>query len=77
MSTKEKAIETIRKLPDDVDWPDIENKIHFMSAIERGRQDIREGKITPIKKSLEHLQDGLLNRLVTLEIVEDTESPRG
>ncbi|MCF6313542.1 MAG: hypothetical protein L3J39_13940 [Verrucomicrobiales bacterium] len=50
MSTKEKAIETIRELPDDVDWSDIENKIHFMSAIEQGRQDIREGKVTPHKE---------------------------
>ena len=44
MSTKEKAIETLRDLPEDVSWPQIEERILFLAAIEKGREDVRNGK---------------------------------
>jgi predicted transcriptional regulator len=47
MSTKELAIETIRKLPETASWEEIEERIHFCAAIERSRADIRNGDVIP------------------------------
>ncbi len=44
MSTKEKAIEALRDLPKDASWTEIEERIHFLAAVEKGRQEVREGK---------------------------------
>ena len=44
MSTKEKAIEALRDLPEDASWIEIEERIHFLSAVEKGRQDVKEGR---------------------------------
>ncbi len=55
MSTKEIALDSIKGLPEDATWEEIEERIHFMAAIERGRRDIREGKVVPheeVKESL-------------------------
>jgi predicted transcriptional regulator len=55
MSTREKAIEALRELPEDASWPDIEDRIHFLASVERGRQDIREGKVVPHEEVTEAL----------------------
>lgn len=34
MSTNELAMETIRGLPDDASWQEIEERIHFLATIE-------------------------------------------
>jgi hypothetical protein len=47
MSTKELAMETIRDLPDDVSWQEIEERIHFFAAIENARGQVRRGEVTP------------------------------
>ena len=57
MSTKELALETIRKLPEDVSWEEIEERIQFLAAVERGRQDIREGKVIPHQEVKENLKE--------------------
>ena len=44
MSTKEKAIEALRDLPEDASWVEIEEKIQFLAAVEKGRQDLQEGR---------------------------------
>ena len=44
MSTKEKAIEALRDLPEEVSWAEIEERIQFLAAIEKGRQEVKEGK---------------------------------
>lgn len=44
MSTKDKAIEALRELPEDASWPEIEERIHFLAAVEKGRQEVRDGK---------------------------------
>ncbi len=56
MSTKELAIKTIQELPDDADWEVIEERIRFLAALERGMDDIRQGKVVPheaVKRDLE------------------------
>ena len=47
MSTKEIALASIQGLPDSATWEDIEERIRFLAAIEKGRKDIREGKVVP------------------------------
>ncbi len=47
MSTKEIALASIQGLPDSATWEEIEERIRFLAAIERGRKDIREGKVIP------------------------------
>jgi len=55
MTSKEVAIKTIQDLPDSVTWADIEERIRFLAAIDRGLADIKSGKIIPhqeVKESL-------------------------
>lgn len=47
MSTKELALETIKDLPDDASWRQIEERIRFMAAIEEARGEARRGEVTP------------------------------
>ncbi len=47
MSTKEIVLASSRELPDSASWEDIEERIRFLAAIEKGRQDIRAGKVVP------------------------------
>lgn len=56
MSTKERAIISIQELPDTATWEEIEERIRFLAAIEKGREDIKSGKVIPheeVKKNLE------------------------
>jgi len=57
MSTKELALETIRKLPDTVSWEEIEERIQFLAAVERGRQELRKGKVIPHQEVKENLKE--------------------
>ncbi|QXD25027.1 hypothetical protein F7C95_03770 [Opitutia bacterium ISCC 51] len=57
MSTKELALETIRKLPENVSWEEIEERIQFLAAVERGRQDVRKGKVVPHQEVKENLKE--------------------
>ncbi len=55
MTSKEIAIKTIRELPDSATWADIEERIRFLSAIDRGLADIKAGRVIPhdeVKESL-------------------------
>lgn len=47
MSTKEIALGTIRDLPEDVSWRQIEERIRFLVAIEQAREEVKNGSITP------------------------------
>ena len=55
MSTKELALKTIQSLPESPSWEEIEEKIQFHAAIERGRMDVKNGHTIPhldVKESL-------------------------
>jgi len=45
MSSKELALQTIQELPDDVEWPEIEERIRFLAAIECGLEDVKHGRV--------------------------------
>ena len=47
MSTKELALETIRELPEDASWQEIEERIHFLSGIEKARDEVKRGEVIP------------------------------
>jgi predicted transcriptional regulator len=47
MSTKEIVLASIQELPDTATWEEIEERVRFLAAIEKGRRDIREGKVVP------------------------------
>lgn len=57
MSTKELALETIRKLHETASWAEIEERIHFCAAIERGRNDILSGEVVPHEEVKESLKE--------------------
>ena len=57
MSTKELAIETIRRLPETASWEEIEGRIHFYAVIERGRADIQNGEVIPHEEVKENLME--------------------
>lgn len=55
MTNKETAIKMIQDMPDSVSWEDIEERLHFLAAIDRGLEDIKAGRIRPhedVKASL-------------------------
>ena len=47
MTIKEKAIKTIRELPDDATWEDIQDRIDFMAALRKGLRELDKGKGIP------------------------------
>jgi predicted transcriptional regulator len=55
MTTRDLAIKTIQQLPDSATWEDIEKRIRFLAAIDRGLADIETGRVVPhaqVKESL-------------------------
>ena len=55
MTTKEIAVKSIAELPDSTTWEDIEERVRFLAAVDRGLEDIRRGKLIPheeVKASL-------------------------
>lgn len=55
MTKKDIAIKTLQTLPDSASWADIEERIRFLAAIDRGFEDIKAGKVIPhedVKASL-------------------------
>jgi hypothetical protein len=56
MSTKEFVLETVRDLPDDATWSEIEERLRFLAAIESSRQEVRDGKLVPHEEVCDLLQ---------------------
>ena len=59
MTSKEKALKIIQELPDTVTWIDIEERIRFLAAIDRGMADIKSGKTIPHRQVKESLKKWL------------------
>ena len=55
MTSKEIAIKIIQDLPDSATWADIEERIRFLGAIDKGLADIKSGKVIPHKEVKESL----------------------
>jgi predicted transcriptional regulator len=56
LTTKDLAIKSIGDLPESATWADIEERVRFLAAIEKGLDDIKAGRVIPheaVKASLE------------------------
>ena len=47
MTTKEMAVQTIERLPDDTTWDDIRERIEFIAGVRKGLSELDEGKGIP------------------------------
>ena len=47
MSTKDLVLDTIKRMPNSATWEEIEERIRFLAAIEKGRKEIRDGRVVP------------------------------
>ena len=50
MTTKEMALKTIERLPADVSWEDIQERINFVAAVRKGFRELDDGKGIPHDK---------------------------
>ncbi len=59
MNAKQAALDSIRDLPDTATWADVEERIRFVAAIERGREDMNAGRVIPDDEVRESLREWL------------------
>jgi len=59
MTNKDRAIKAIQELPDSATWEDIEERIRFLVAIDRGLADIKAGRVIPHEEVKESLRQWL------------------
>ena len=59
MTTKEFALKSIQQMPDSTTWSEIEDRIRFLAAIEKGRKEIKDGKVIPHQEVKLRLQSWL------------------
>jgi predicted transcriptional regulator len=59
MTNRDAAIKTIQELPDSATWEDIEERVCFLAAIDKGLVDIKAGKVIPHDKVKESLREWL------------------
>ena len=59
MRTKEIAIQTIEKLPDDTTWDEIQERIDFIVGVRQGLRELDEGKGVPHQRVREEFAEWL------------------
>ena len=59
MTIKEIAMETIRQLPEDATWDDIQGRINFVAGVRKGLRELDEGKGIPHQKAKEEFAEWL------------------
>ena len=59
MTNKDIAIKAIQELPDSATWEDIEERVRFLAAIDRGLVDIKAGRVIPHEEVKESLRQWL------------------
>jgi hypothetical protein len=62
MSTKELAMETIKGLPEDATWKEIEARIHLLAEVNMGYEELRRGEGTTVTNETEFLNLARANR---------------
>jgi hypothetical protein len=55
MSIKELAMETIKDLPENVSWQEIEARIHLLAEVNMGYEQLQRGEGTAITTESEFL----------------------
>jgi predicted transcriptional regulator len=67
MTSKDIAIKTIQELPDSATWEDIEERVRFLAAIDKGLTDIKAGRVVPHEEVKESLGKSLRERISAFE----------
>jgi predicted transcriptional regulator len=49
MTVKEHALDTIQRLPENVGWEEVKERIEFRSAVEKGMRELEEGRGIPVE----------------------------
>ena len=62
MSTKELAMETIKGLPEDTTWKEIEARIHLLAEVNMGYEELRRGEGTSVTNETKFLNLARVNR---------------
>jgi hypothetical protein len=62
MSTKELAMETIKGLPEDATWKEIEARIHLLAEVNMGYEELRSGEGASVTNEIEFLNLARANR---------------
>ena len=61
MTSKEIALKTIERLPEDASWEDIQERINFIAAIRKGLHELDEGKGVSHEKVRQEFAEWLTN----------------
>lgn len=61
MTSKEIAIKTIERLPEDASWEDIQERINFIAAIRKGLHELDEGRGVSHDKVRQEFDEWLTN----------------
>jgi len=61
MTSKEIALKTIKQLPEDATWEDIQERINFVAGVRKGLRELDEGKGVPHDKVKEEFAEWLTN----------------
>jgi len=59
MAIKEIAIKSIKELPEDATWEDIQERINFMAGVRKGLRELDQGKGIPHEKMKEEYREWL------------------
>lgn len=59
MTIKEIAIKSIKELPEDATWEDIQERINFMAGVRKGLRELDQGKGIPHEKMKEEYREWL------------------
>ena len=59
MSTKDLAIDIIKRLPEDATWDDIQERINFVAGVRKALRELDEGKGIPHDKIREEFAEWL------------------
>lgn len=59
MTTKEIAIRSIKELPEDATWEDIQERINFIAGVRKGLSELDEGKGIDHERVREEFKDWL------------------
>lgn len=62
MSTKELVMETIKGLPDNASWREIEARIRLLAEVNMGCEELQRGEGTPVTSQSEFLNLARGNR---------------
>lgn len=56
MSTKELVLETIKGLPDDASWQEIEARFRLLAEVNRGREELDRGEGIVVRNEADFLK---------------------